>query len=190
MENHPVIVREIKATRDPNTVSLQLEQENNSSIVNSSQALGFLMQGHEKFTPQKPKSSFTNVSAVLIRDHNIKAGQNLPESWNPSLVTLEFVEGEVIEEKYLAFFKRGTTVFSPRTWVNEDGTQGKQSPKTAGKNGEVLTFGGKVIYRDTYLSIFNMPKEDKLIAHDNVIVGSNVPATQTQLASVGQPQMP
>ena len=191
MENHPVIVRDIKTTKDPNTFQLQLEQKNTEGIVNASQALGFLMQGHEKFQESRPRSGFINVSGEFIRNNGIEVGVALPEGWNAKLVVLEFTKGEVIPSTLQPFFvNRRITVFSPRTW--EDGGETReQSPKTAGKDGETLTIGGKAIYRDTYLSLFNMPKEDKLISHDNVITGS-VPATQSefQKSGVGDPKMP
>lgn len=44
----------------------------------------------------------------------------------------------------------------------------KAQPKTAGEDGEVLTFGGKPIYRETYLDLTGK-KEDVLLQHENAI---------------------
>jgi hypothetical protein len=56
-----------------------------------------------------------------------------------------------------------------------------QKAKTAGEGGEVCTFNGNPIYRETEFTS-DLSASDELIAHTNVITGSSVAASKNDLA--------
>lgn len=55
----------------------------------------------------------------------------------------------------------------------------KAEAKRAGEKGEVLTYGGKPIYRQTYLDLSGK-KEDKLLKHENAISEADKAAAKSR----------
>lgn len=169
-----VTVVEVKATSDPETFQVQLQQILDKEVSTQAGLLGFTMEGHEKFTSSKSKRvAFQNFSKTKIEQYGIIPGKVLT-----TIPGIEKAKLVVVE------------TLTPRTWYDKNtGELKSQNPKTAGKDGEVLTYDGQPIYRNIVLAINNMDFNDKLIAHNNEIVGSSVAVAQEAgtEASVGAP---
>lgn len=180
---HPVIVTEIKATSDPETFQVRLEQIFDREVSTQSGLLSFTMEGHEKFQSgtKVKRVAFQNFAKAKIEELKIKVGTNFS-----ALKGVERAKLVVTE----------TTV--PRTWYDtSSGELKSQQPKRAGKDGEILTYQGQPIYRNVALAINAMSFEDKLIAHDNQVAGSsNVNAAEAKAVenvpaeALGDPEMP
>lgn len=79
---------------------------------------------------------------------------------------------------------------TPRTWVDKNSGQTvSQQPKRAGQNGQFLLHDNQLIYANTELVAkgvgVEMPMEDYVILHNNIVTGSNATAdTAAQQANI------
>jgi len=198
VQNPPVSIAEVKPTNDPEIFQLRLEQIPAREVNNANALLGFTMAGHSNFSSSRPRTMYQNFSKTKITELGLATGGFLPTALNAKLVVHEFCEGDIIPEnlKEVSTDYKGKTTFVARVWAdkNNGGLPVKQSPKLAGKNGEVLTFNGKPIYRNVYLTIDSMCQEDHLIQHNNVIVGSTqqgqMDNQQGATQQIGEPAIP
>lgn len=194
---------------DMQTVELQLEQMFEAPLNGQGGVLAFTMSGHSAFNsgPRK-RVSWQNFSVVTA------VAQGLIRSWDEvSKSKIELPDGTVMEgamkvEREL-ILKDGNgkvipvklvevDTFTPRTWKDRNtGKEMTQRPKTAGLDGDLLTFNGKPIYRNTGLS---MPgagdaltgrewDEDLVILHNNTVVGSSVRGAMAK-AGIVIPKVP
>lgn len=159
--NQEVKVVAIKPTSDENTFQVQLEQILEKEVTTQAGLLGFTMGGHEKFTGSKSKRvAFQNFSKSKIEELGLIPGKVLTTCAGVEKAKLVIVE-----------------TLTPRTWYDKTtGELKSQNPKTAGKDGEVLMYDGQPIYRNVILAINGMDFNDKLIQHNNEIVGSSANA--------------
>ena len=150
---YPVVVTEVKATADPETFQVRLEQIVEKDITTQAGLLGFTMGGHEKFGSTKTKRvAFQNFSKAKIDELGIRQGTTINSL--PGIEKAKIVVTETTE---------------PRTWVNKtSGELQTQKPKTAGENGVVLTYQGQPIYRNVALAVNDMDFTDKFIQHDAI----------------------
>lgn len=149
----PVVVTEVKATADPETFQVRLEQTVERDITTQSGLLGFTMGGHEKFGSTKTKRvAFQNFSKAKVEELKLAVGVRINDL--PGIEKAKIVVTE-------------TT--TPRTWYSKsNGELQTQKPKTAGEGGVVLTYQGQPIYRNVALAVNDMDFTDKFIQHDAI----------------------
>lgn len=175
MENQnlkPVIVKEIKPTSNPDILNVYVEQEKSEGPGSS---LAIRLMGI--INSNNKKNCYTSLSQQFIDTYGIVEGSALPEEFELEIVSFEFQEGDTIPQELRSYFQNREK-FSPK-YTNADGSIGTQNPKTAGKDGEILTRNGRPIYRNNLLMAKGDRKEPILVAHDNKIGGSN--ATTSKL---------
>lgn len=190
-----VIVREIKSTGNPEMMNVVFEQAVARPVTDVNSLLNFANNGNSSFGSNMQKRvAFFNFSPQAIESQGIVVGQALPAALQARLVVHEFCEGDIIPEEVKSYYG-GADVYASRSWKVNEGTpqetvktkEPKMTPKIPGKGQQVLTRGGKPIYRETHFAIMGMIKEDILIQHDNQVVGS---AQAARIGtSVGAPEM-
>lgn len=205
----PVMITRIRTVgKDQQTIELQLEQLFEPPVNNQGGVLAFTMQGHTAFNsgPRK-KVSWQNFSVQMAIKQGIIRSQ---EEVANSVIKTETgdMPGAMLVNKPLILRKDNgeempckiveVDTYTPREWADRSsGNMMKQRPKQAGPNGDVLTRGGKPIYRNTGLALPGSGDEitgrewdeDLVIIHDNAVVGSTVRAAMGK-AGIAVPQMP
>lgn len=205
----PVMITRIRTVgKDQQTVELQLEQMFEPPINGQSGVLSLTMAGHTAFnTGLRKRLTWQNFSVIqAVKFGIIRSWEEVAESkveingreflgtilCNKELV-LKYADGSIMPCKLVE-----VDTFTGRTWV--DSTTGRpmtQQPKKAGQDGDMLTYNGKPIYRNTGLSFVGA--EDKLtgrewdqdvvILHNNLVVGSTVRAAMGK-AGIAVPKFP
>ncbi len=185
------IVRARLTGPNSDVVELQLEQEVNLPLTTTSALLGFLMSGHASFSGPRRNVAWQNVSIQVagFMGLNVAAIEAQPDK--VLMLTEQPIEFRVPHPEIAGAFIPAKLVeidtFVPRSWIDKDGNKRQQSPKQAGKDGDVLTYNGRPIYSNKILSVegmdaapntqLNTPArkwdEDLIISHNNVVVGSN-----------------
>jgi len=153
----------ITVTNILSTKNDQIKQLELKAVVEkpaSANPVSFFLKGVQNVGPNtETRPFYQSVSTDFIAEKNISIGCDFGKSIGfPSarlVVTETFVQG---------------------SWTNKDGSTGYQSPKINPKTGQVLTAGGKQIYRNISLDLQGNV-EDTYIAHDNIPVSTQVQAS-------------
>lgn len=201
----PVMVTRVRTVgMDKQTVELQLEQMFEPPVGSQGGILALTMAGHSAFNsgPRKRLTwqNFSVIQAVkfgVIRSWEEVAGSEGPLTIGgaPTKGVMIFPQGKkltILDSKNQEIPLKLVEVetFTPRTWTDRNtGKPMVQRPKQAGQDGDLLTFNGQAIYRNSGLSMpgagdtFVNPDgsiserawdEDLVIVHNNQIVGSSV----------------
>lgn len=185
-----VLIREIKDTNNPEMKCVVFEQMVPKPVTDMKSMLSFTNAGSSKFGANEQKRiAFFNFSPDMIAILGLIPGQVVPDELGATLVVHEFCEGDIIPEEVRSYYAikdaDGNNVlpthYVPNSWMVGKGTPGetiktkepKMTPRTPHMGQQVLTRGGKPIYRETHLAIKEMVKEDIILTHDNAIIGSN-----------------
>lgn len=191
--SYPVIVREIKGTSNPEMMNVMFEQSVPKPVTDVSSLLNWANKGNTSFGSNMQKRvAFFNFSPQLIEELQLTIGSSLPEELNATLVAHEFCEGNLIPVELQGVYYNNEEKYYPRTWyVGADlkTKDPKMTPKIEGKAQQVLTIGGKPIFRETHLCILDMVRGDILIKHDNIITGSTSAINTAGRRVIGQPQL-
>lgn len=187
------------ASNKGSVYQVELRQKTLRPVTNISGLLNISMAGHESFgTLERTRVCWQNFSEQQLQTLGLPATLSQIDdagrdgiSFMENPVTINWViNGKSLELKIVEIDS-----FEGRTWIDGQGVQQRQQAKRAGQDGEVLTQGGRPIFRNTYLAAkgagADMDFSDTIIPHDNVIVGStlanrapatanasNTPATQ------------
>ena len=181
MQSNPVFVREIKPTSNPDMKTVVFEQDAPRPVNDIGSLLAFANAGNPLFGPNTQKRiAFFNFSPAMIQELGLVVGQPVNPELKATLVVHEFCDGDIIPEEVKGYYG-GADNFHPRSWKVNEGTplertevkSPKMTPKMEGRAQQVLTFGGKPIYRETHLAMLDMVKADILIKHDNQVTGTS-----------------
>lgn len=214
----PVMITRLRTVgSDKQTIEAQLEQMFEPPLVNStSGVLSFFMEGHKSFqTGPRKRVAWQNMSTdMMIRLGLISKWEDVGESeaevFNAAGESQGVVKGVLLpKDLELKVTRNGQIIptklivvdtFLGRKWVDQNSLKERtQNPRTAGLGGDILTRGGRPIYRNTTLTMpgnidVNLGREwdeDYIITHDNAIVGSTVRAAMTAAGMpIGAPNTP
>lgn len=209
----PVMVTRARVVgKDKQTIEFQLEQMFEAPINGQAGVLAITMGGHSAFnTGPRKRIAWQN----FYTENAIKWG--LVPSWdyvaNGRIETEKgTIEGAVLLNMELKIPNTSGPGFlqcklievdtfeARKPWmamVNGKLTEQHQQPKKAGADGDVLTYDGKNIYRNTGLSFPGAGDgltgrewdHDLIINHNNVIMSSTV-RNALKASGIAQPQMP
>lgn len=215
----PVMITRIRTVGiDRQTLELQLEQMFQPPVGSQGGILAFTMQGHSAFNsgPRKRLTWQNFSTAAAIKFGIIRSWEEVAESKGA------IMEGGMPEDGVLLIPNGKELVlldstnnkmpvklievetFTKRTWTNKNGQPMEQRPKQAGQDGDILTFNGQPIYRnsglswpgtgDTFLNADGTTSErawdeDLVIVHNNTVMGSSV-RTALRAAGLAAPKQP
>lgn len=191
-----MIVREIKKTSNPNMMNVVFEQEVPRPVTDLNSLLNFANAGNPDFGSNTQKRvGFFNFSPEMIKTLGFEAGKPVPAHLHATLVVHEFCQGDIIPEEIKSYYEGADTYF-PRSWKENEGTpqeavktkMPKMTPKSEHRDQQVLTVGGKPIYRETHLAIMDMVRGDILIKHDNQVKGSTQALREASIR-IGAPEI-
>lgn len=189
-QEYPVVIVDLKPTSKQDTIQVRVEQLFDREVTTQSSLLSFTMDGHEKFqsnvTKRQAWQNFSTVKLQKIAAHfkfkSLEELKGLELNSVPGIERVKIVVKETIK---------------PNTWLDAEGKQQTQSPKTAGKDGAVLTHKGQPIYRSSFLAINGMDFNDVLLEHDKVDAIAGVSSVVAALLAVpvegqevGSPDLP
>lgn len=221
----PVRVTRVRTVGvDKQTVELQLEQTFPQPVGGQGGVLALTMQGHSAFNSgPRRRLTWQNFSIQqAIKFGVIRSWDEVAESEGP----LSNMPDAPLQKGILIFPNGGKKLtlmddhnkeiplklvevetFTARSWTDSGGIKRTQKAKSAGANGDLLTFDGQPIYRNSGLSMpgaddilmqevdgKDIPvtrkwDEDLVIIHNNAIVGSSV-RTAMNAAHIPTPQLP
>lgn len=216
----PVMVTRIRTVGvDRQTVELQLEQMFAPPVGSQGGILALTMAGHSAFNsgPRK-RLTWQNFSVVsAIKYGIVRSWEEVAESEGPLMLNGAPQKGVLIipnGKKLVILDSKNQEIplklievetFNPRTWTDrQTGKLMSQRPKQAGQDGDLLTFNGQPIYRNSGLSMpgagdtYVNPDgsiserawdEDLVIVHNNTVVGSTVRQAMAA-AGMTQPKTP
>lgn len=170
-----IIVNLIKNTKNPLVKQLELRTVIQKPVT--ANPVAFFLQGIPNVAPSTEiRVFYQSVSTEFIAKHGIEVGSDFGAKTGFPQATL------VIKE-----------VFTPNTWTNADGSTGSQKPKINPSTGEVLTSGGRAIYRNVELSL-DGKGVDEYIQHTPTSAGVQAPASllskATPLVVADEPTLP
>lgn len=211
----PVMITRLRTVgADRQTIECQLEQMYEPPIGTQGGLLALTMEGHAAFnTTIRKRITWLNFSTVkligmgLIRKWEDVGDSQIDTPEGPVMgaklvnIRLEIKDarGNVLPCKIVE-----TDSFTPRPgWIDRNtGQPREQRPKTAGLDGDLLTFTGtdgkaNPIYSNRALHVPGMDggipgrtwDEDVIIKHNNTIVGSSVRAAMGA-ANIAVPKVP
>ncbi len=186
-----VIVREIKKTSNPNMMNVVFEQEVQRPVVDINSLLNFANAGNPDFGANTQKRvGFFNFSPEMIKTLGFEVGQPVPTHLHATLVVHEFCQGDIIPEEIKSYYE-GADTYYPRSWNDGNVTKTKtpkMTPRNDHKEQQILTVGGKPIYRETHLAVLDMVRGDILVRHDNQVKGTD--QTLREVAKrIGTPEL-
>lgn len=215
----PVMITRFRTVGgDRQVIELQLEQMFPPPLVNSTTGiLAWAMDGHSAYNSgARKRICWQNFSTKKLIEGGIitkweDVGESEAEMFDQAGQPQGVRKGILLPKDLKLTFKDPANneipfkiivvdTFTGRTWKDPNTLLDRvQQPRRAGLNGDILTRGGKPIFRNAQLSMpgnnnLNLMRawdEDYIIVHDNAVVGSTVRAAMAAAdMPVGQPQVP
>lgn len=154
-----VIVTEVKQIAN-GAYQLTLTQD----VVNLDNTVGVFMEGHTGInSPVQKRTAWQTVSAKIMAKKQFAVGDYIAEKMGIPQVNIQIDEFLVVG-----------------TWINSDGSAGRQQPKINPQTNRVLVVDGRPIYRNSRLVL----KEavDSFISHTAEVEPSQVttPVAETE----------